>query len=156
MNDRYKACYISDEVGGKFELTTMGKCRSMRTRTNAGGNNELVGSPPIEFYSDDTPTDFPVFKLDDFASKRDDFLVLDENLKDSACDKFPPQKYKESFFAYGTFDGEYYAFDPQIVVRENTLEDPLENGGGDLLAQTALDNINHDEDFRVSCRYVKF
>lgn len=115
---------------------------------------------PRVYFDSDTPPNTPLLDLDGAAIKvSDEEAYLTRSIDDINCGAFPRQRFKDKIFAVGNFEGQHWFFDSQNLVRKNTLDNPLEDGGGDLVSQTLLapDEISDDNDVyrQVGCRYVQ-
>ena len=122
-------CYnfLEEKVGGMVGFRSAG-CLVL-----------LGGNPRISFFSQDsvlppltislTPQDFTDKFIPIPGSSSNEDFILTETLTEAMCDDIGPGDYP----VYVNFgDGNFMAFDPRIQPMENTVENPLIDGGGQM------------------------
>lgn len=112
-----------------------------RTRIPAtpqtGCNPKIDMFNPAVFFDDQTPPNVPTLNLNVGVLKlSEEELHLTEDLDDPICSVIPPQRMRNRELFAGKHEGEYWLFDSQLTLQDNTLESPLPDGGGSLVKQT--------------------
>jgi len=119
----YLLCDVEEYVGGKVVINVEGACRDL-----------LGGNPPVDFYMGIVPGtmfSFPTWRKANFeviTSYKKDSLIHLGDIRDSTCDNASVDDAYPSFIQFG--DGDWLLYDPRIVLKENTPEMPLPQGGG--------------------------
>jgi hypothetical protein len=114
------------------------------------------GNPAI-FFDDETPPTNPPVNLDGhgFTMGTDNEVYLTNNPDDPNCDLIPVQRGTGIYLVVGTYGGKHWLFDPRFEVETNTVEDPMDDGGGGLVLQTRLSDAElvdrRDPLYQVSC-----
>jgi hypothetical protein len=90
-----------------------------------------IGSAELQSIDDDT---FQSVYFDSSQSK-DEFILTQALPQSLACDALPKPWSDIPVFGK-TADGEYLLYDPRLVLNENTIENPLLDGGGQLSVET--------------------
>lgn len=107
---------------------------------------------PVVYFDDLTPPTNPTVNLDGLVSERDgDLLLLESDLDDDVCALVPPLKGRENFVVVGYYAGSYWVHDPRLDAKENTLENPIPDGGGGVVEQTALEEDSPDWTLQARC-----
>lgn len=123
---------------------------------NLQSDGEFI-SNPVVYFDDQTPPPGITLSLDGngFKADDDDDFFLTKNLDDPNCDLVPVQRGQDLYDVTGILNGEYCLFDPRFVIRDNTLENPLQDGGADYYLQTKLSEQEKkdkvDSYYQVQC-----
>lgn len=141
-NNRYSLCRrIADGIGTDFRIVFERRCLHVWV------NGEARGVPPVYFDSQ-TPPDLPIISLDGgVVVEYDNFyfswhtpqeLMLVQNITHTeACMQLLPQDNLYSLrTVVGMYKGEYYIHDGRFVLQENTVDNPLEDGGSHIVQMT--------------------
>lgn len=144
---RYGICEIMAGKGGAFSISVPNVgCVQIRV------DGEPVPNPQV-FFDADTPATWPTLNLDRYGqviemSEHD--LYLEEDLDDPNCRLIPAPRFKSVPVVIASFGGQQWMFESQVQLDENSLENPLANGGGDLVIQTRLTDAERASDPRYS------
>jgi hypothetical protein len=134
----YTVCRVHTPAVGTavgFEYPNVRGCNALQI------DGVEIGNPAVFFDDNTTPTNPPI-SLDNhaFAMGTDNEVYLGANPADPNCDLIPPQRGPNVYLVVGTWGGRHWLFDPRFKLETNTLENPLDDGGGGLVAQTRLND----------------
>lgn len=133
---RYSLCrHIQNGIGSDFQIIFERRCLHVWV------NGEARGVPPVHFDAH-TPPDLPVLSLDGgvvveydnfhFSAHTPQELMLVRNL---TCTALPPLAPQPNVVV-GMYKGEYYIHDSRFVLLDNTVNNPLEDGGNQIVQMT--------------------
>ena len=144
---RYVICTIDAKKGldGALRLSVAGLgC------IDIGVNEDSILPNPAVFFDDNTPPN-RALSLDGRTHElSDQELFLTDDLDDPNCDTIPPARYEDMQIVVGSLESQYFLFDPQTVLLENSLETPLPDGGGNQAEQSRLTKTEIDNDRTAS------
>lgn len=148
---QYRLCgFGGNDIGEILRFRYNGRCDDLSIQ----GEGALT-NPKVFFDSQTQPTNPPVNlgsnKVEKIAETE---LYLTADLDDENCNLVPPQRGKKVYSVIGELDGQQWLFDPQLVMLENTLENPLMDGGGPLMEQTLLTDAEKKADRKASRNQV--
>lgn len=114
---------------------------------------------PDVFFDNLSPPTNPVVSLDGHVKEINQELFggevfelyVESDLDDPNCDLIPPQHGNKRYLVVGQYKGSYWLHDPRFELLENTLENPLMDGGGPIVKQTIL-----NEEEAAGGRYNSF
>ena len=133
MVTRYGICTVRIDRGQGFRISVKDVgCVEIFV------DGEPLSNPQV-FFDDDTPPTWPLLNLDQYGqvveiSEHDLHLAAD--LDDPNCLLIPAARYKRVPVVIASFGGQQWMFEPQVQLLENSLENPLADGGGNLVVQT--------------------
>lgn len=121
-------CDVDEEIGGNLELEVDGECRSF-----IGGNPPInitsESSPRPDYIITKTPEDFSAFSEISAQTRYDEYF-LSSGISDTSCD-FLHVGAHPVYIDFGEgADPRWLSFDPRIKLLENTLGNPIQDGGG--------------------------
>jgi len=134
IDEEYTIGYVDEEIGGFFEF--------YRFDPDDGSEyyyQMVDGNPPIRFESNNpqlppniielTPQDRTQFFDPLPRTSLEEEFILQNELNEPICEELSA----ESFPVYIDFtDGNWMAFDPRINIQDNTIEQPIPDGGGSV------------------------
>lgn len=115
-------------------------------------DGEPLSAPEVFFDADTQPT-WPLLNLDEYGQVvkiTDQELYLKAELEDPKCLLIPDAHFKDVPVVVAVLQGQYWLFDRQIQLEENTLDTPLPDGGGSLVIQTRLTEAELASDSRAT------
>ena len=149
---RYQLCRSNDQIGQELRFLVDGKCHKIEY-----GNGDRMVNPPV-YFDDETPPTIPIVNLQkrEVTEVNTEVLVLKRDVRDVTCNYLPPQQPAESIFALAMYDDKYWLFDPQVALQQNSVDDPLKDGGGSLVFQTQTNPKQNQLWCRYVCNAIRF
>ena len=132
----------------------------------------VYGNPRVWFDVDTHPPTNELLDLDGHAEFIDtelysnpdqQELILTSPLTDQTCNDIPDRRTelmaRTERAVVGEYSGEYFLFDARPVLQGNSLDDPLQDGGGSVVAETRIRNnfvyeIYQNKHFQAICSNV--
>jgi hypothetical protein len=140
------------ESGSEIKVSAPDGCK----RIEFGDQHWL--NPPV-FFDDITPPNNPVVTLDGHVQGLElnqdgnpQSLLVTSDVEDPHCAAVPTQKGSNRYLVVALYKGEYWLHDPRWRLAENTIENPLSDGGGALELETFMvDEGSSDWNLQVQC-----